>query len=166
MSKEINKTVTIKSTVNAQVYVTIPYLNLRRHWPQKGAIVRLPLETMEEAVYDPGFEHMLRSGSLYIEDMAQKIHLGLEDPEAEVPTSIVVLSEKEQEELLEKPNKEFTEMYNTLSLTQQTELANFAATSKAPINRIKNDLFKKTVGIDVMEVVDLHTEDDSEGASR
>ena len=73
------KDITIKSTVKAIVVMNVPSLNLRRTWQKKGAIQKIPMELLEQAIYDPGVEYLFRSGTLYIEDMEAKIVLGLEE---------------------------------------------------------------------------------------
>lgn len=159
----LNKTVTIKNMVNADTYVSVPHLNLRLHWPQMGAIARTSLEKMEEAIYDPGFESMLRSGSLYIEDMEQKIHLGLEAEDTAEPTLVVALTPLEQDALLSEEPATFQEKFNALGHDQKMALVDRAVATKALVSRMNNTLIKRATGIDISEVIDMHEEREEDG---
>jgi hypothetical protein len=82
---ETTNMITIKSTVKAQVSISVPSLNLRRFWPKAGAIQRIPFDLLEQAIYEPGVEYLFKTGILYIDDMETKIKLGLEEPEVKEP---------------------------------------------------------------------------------
>ena len=61
--------VSIKSTVKALVSINVPTLNLRRSWPKKGAVQKIPFDVLEQAYFEPGVEYLFKTGVLYIEDM-------------------------------------------------------------------------------------------------
>ena len=119
--------VNIKSTVKALVSINVPTLNLRRSWPKKGAIQKIPFDVLEQAYFEPGVEYLFKTGVLYIEDMEVKRALGLEDPEAEAPTAIIDLTEDYMKKLLTAtPLKDFREEVEKLSHEQIKELVHFA----------------------------------------
>lgn len=147
------KDITIKSTVKAIVVMNVPSLNLRRTWQKKGAIQKIPMELLEQAIYDPGVEYLFRSGTLYIEDMEAKIALGLEEPGTEVPTKIIALTTEEAEKLLKNTAlKDFREKVASLSQDQANELVNVAIDLKITDYQ-RAQILKEKTGIDVFKFV-------------
>ena len=147
------KDITIKSTVKAIVVMNVPSLNLRRTWQKKGAIQKIPMELLEQAIYDPGVEYLFRSGTLYIEDMEAKIVLGLEEPGTEVPTKIIALTTEEAEKLLKNTAlKDFREKVASLSQDQANELVNVAIDLKITDYQ-RAQILKEKTGIDVFKFV-------------
>lgn len=148
---ETSNMITIKSTVKAQVSVNVPSLNLRRFWPKKGAIQRIPFDILEQAIYEPGVEQMFKSGILYIDDMETKIKLGLEEPEATEPQNIIVLSDADKEKLLTGTAlKDFREKVEKLPFEQVRELAYFAIEKKITDFQ-RCEIIKKACGVDVLK---------------
>lgn len=123
--------IAVKSTVRAVVGINVPDLRLKREWRQKGAINYIDFEDLEQAMYDPGVEYMLKTGILYIEDMGVKVRLGLEAEEAKAPTQIIVLDDKQKERYMKvAPIHEFKAMVDSISYEQQVELVNYAIEKK------------------------------------
>lgn len=147
--------VTVKSTVKAQVSLNVPSLNLRRAWPKKGAIQKIPFDVLEQAIYEPGVEYLFKTGALYIEDMPTKIALGLEEPDTTEPTNIIVLSEAEMKKLLTGTAlKDFREKVESLSHEQVKELVRFAIAEKVTDYQRCSILSKAYGGnVDVLKAV-------------
>lgn len=145
--------VIVKSTIKAVVVINVPSLNLKRTWQKKGAIQRIPMMLLEQAIYDPGVEYLFKSGILYIDDMNTKIALGLEEPETTQPTKIILLDNKMAKELLvNTPLKDFREKIELLSHDQLIELANIAIElGITDYHRIK--ILKDKTNIDVLNFV-------------
>ena len=123
--------IAVKSTVRATVGINVPDLRLKREWRQKGAINYIDFEDLEQAMYDPGVEYMLKTGILYIEDMGVKVRLGLEAEETKKPTQIIVLDDKQKERYMSLvPIHEFKTMVDSISYEQQVELVNYAIEKK------------------------------------
>ena len=157
--------VNIKSTVKALVSINVPTLNLRRSWPKKGAIQKIPFDVLEQAYFEPGVEYLFKTGVLYIEDMEVKRALGLEDPEAEAPTAIIDLTEDYMKKLLTAtPLKDFREEVEKLSHEQIKELVQFAVEiGVTDYHRCK--LLQEKTGFDVMKASITHKEEEAENAA-
>lgn len=157
--------VNIKSTVKALVSINVPTLNLRRSWPKKGAIQKIPFDVLEQAYFEPGVEYLFKTGVLYIEDMEVKRALGLEDPEAEAPTAIIDLTEDYMKKLLTAtPLKDFREEVEKLSHEQIKELVQFAVEiGVTDYHRCK--LLQEKTGFDVMKAAIARKEEEAESAA-
>ena len=157
--------VNIKSTVKALVSINVPTLNLRRSWPKKGAIQKIPFDVLEQAYFEPGVEYLFKTGVLYIEDMEVKRALGLEDPEAEAPTAIIDLTDDYMKKLLTAtPLKDFREEVEKLSHEQIKELVQFAVEiGVTDYHRCK--LLQEKTGFDVMKAAIARKEEEAETAA-
>lgn len=156
---ETSNMITIKSTVKAQVSMSVPSLNLRRFWPKAGAIQRIPFDLLEQAIYEPGVEYLFKTGILYIDDMETNIKLGLEEPEAKEPQNIIVLSDADKDKLLTGTAlKDFREKVEKLSLEQVRELAQYAI-DKGITDYQRCEILKKASRIDVLKCVMQNLDD-------
>ena len=157
--------VNIKSTVKALVSINVPTLNLRRSWPKKGAIQKIPFDVLEQAYFEPGVEYLFKTGVLYIDDMEVKRALGLEDPETEVPTAIIDLTDDYMKKLLTAtPLKDFREEVEKLSHEQIKELVQFAVgLGVTDYHRCK--LLQEKTGFDVMKAAIARKEEEAENAA-
>ena len=123
----MNNTVIVQSMVNGDIGINVPEIGLRAEWAKKGVKRTLDLEKLKQAMYDPGVENLFKEGVLYIEDMEQKIELGLEPPEASEPTLVKVIDDKLKVRLLTlMPLQEFKNRLKEYPLEQIIELANYA----------------------------------------
>ena len=61
--------VKVKSLISSRVLLSVPDLRLRRVWEKKGAVKVIPLDQLEEAMYNPGVEARFRDGALGIDDI-------------------------------------------------------------------------------------------------
>jgi hypothetical protein len=157
--------VNIKSTVKALVSINVPTLNLRRSWPKKGAVQKIPFDVLEQAYFEPGVEYLFKTGVLYIEDMAVKQALGLEAPDAEEPTAIIDLTEEFMKKLLTGTAlKDFREEVEKLSHEQIKELVNYAVEiGVTDYHRCK--ILQDKTGFDVMKAVVARKEEEAENAA-
>lgn len=147
----VRNDITVKSTVRAIVVMNVPSLNLKRTWQKKGAIQKIPMDLLEQAIYDPGVEYLFKSGTLYIDDMEAKIVLGLEEPGTEEPTNVIALSTEDAEKLLKNtPLKDFREKVASLSHDQAVELANMAVDLKVTDYQ-RAQILKEKTEIDVFK---------------
>lgn len=92
--------VTVRSGVVGTVSVVYPQYGLNRKWNKMGQPMQIPFDTIQQCLWENGFDRMIRSGVLYIDDMQDKKDLGLEPADAETPVNIIVFSEKDMEMLL------------------------------------------------------------------
>lgn len=154
--------VSIKSTIKALVSINVPNLNLRRSWPKKGAVQKIPFDVLEQAYFEPGVEYLFKTGVLYIDDMEVKRALGLEAPEAEEPETIIDLSDSFMSKLLTAtPLKDMRETLEKLSHEQLVELSYYAVEiGVTDFQRCK--LLKDKTGIDVMKASIARKEEEAE----
>lgn len=123
--------VIIKNMLNANVSVKKPQYGINRTWTQFGQPMRLPFEAVEQLLWDTGFSNMIRSGILYIEDMQDKIDLGLEPAGAKEPENIIVLTEKQMADLWNnKPVEVFKAEVRKLPQMQIDNLIGYAIKNK------------------------------------
>ena len=81
------------------------------------AKVTIDKDVLEEAMYDPGVEYMFKTGILYINEMEDKIALGLEPEGATKPENIIILTDDEKKEWMssKKQSWELKTMLEKLS---------------------------------------------------
>lgn len=153
MENITNKKVAVKSTVKAVVSINVPDLMLKREWRQKGAIVYIEKQKLEEALYDPGVEYLFKNGMLYIENMQDKIALGLEEEGAAEPQNILVLTEAQMKRYLTvSPIHELKSVLGKLAHEQKLALTHYAI-DNAITDMDKTELLKKETDIDVLRAV-------------
>ena len=69
----MNEKVKIKNTTSGRIGINIPDLKLSRIWERKNVVKVIDFSDLEQAMYDPGVEYMIRQGMVEIEDMEVKI---------------------------------------------------------------------------------------------
>ena len=155
----MDKKVKVASLVSQRVVLTVPDLRLRRVWEKKGAVMTIPFEQLEEAMYSPGVENLFRNGLLGIDDMEVKIALGLEPEGAKEPVNIITLNDEQRKRYLTvMPLHEFKEKLRELPIEQINELAAYAIEHEI-LNFDKSEEIKKYVNVDVMRAVQLNRAD-------
>lgn len=140
---------------NGRVVVNSPQLHFRRIWERKGAVIPIDFDVLEELKYNTGFERLLKNGILYIEEMEVKKELGLEPLEAEKPTNIIILTDKEKEEVLTGELNELKDTLLKLSRDQKIDLAHYAIEKEITDFRV-NDILKRETGIDVLNAIRIN----------
>lgn len=152
-----NEKVCVVSTVNAQVGINLPDLRVRHDWGRKGARQYIDKQALEDIMYEPGVDYMFKTGILYIEDMKVKKELGLEPETATEPENIIVLDEKQLKRYLTvAPLHEFKAIMDKLSKEQRAEMANYAVDNEILPSLDKSDYIMKTIGINVMQAINLN----------
>lgn len=151
------KPVLVRSTVKAQVGINIPYLNLKRTWPKKNTVLRLPKESLMQAIYEPGVEYLFKTGILVVEDEQDRIDLGLQDPVT--GATVYILTDEKAEELIKKASiEEFKEEIEKMSHDQKVELAQTAIELNST-SYDKNLYLKQVAEINVDAIVRQNMED-------
>lgn len=152
----MNENVIVKSTVNATVALNVPELSLKAEWTRKGMPRTIQLDKLKQAMYDPGVEALFRDGLLYIDNMEQKIELGLEDPDTKVPTKIRVLDDKMKERLLRyMPFVDFKKEVPKYSYEQIQDLVEYAVEHEI-IDMDKSDFLREITQVDIVKAVQLN----------
>ena len=153
----MNEKILVTSMVKQSVGISLPqngYM-VEKYWPQKGAKVLIDKESLREGIYLPGVEYMFKNGLLYIDDMEFKIELGLEEPDAKVPTNIVPVDEKYLERVMKRmPLAEMKQTLKKMSADQLEELIIYAS-SQNDIQLDRINAIKEVTGTDLFKVIDL-----------
>lgn len=154
--------VKIINMVDHVVHVGSDELRFNRTWPRKDAVVTVDSDLLNELMYDPGFEYMIRTGILYIEDMDVKKELGLEPEDAIEPENIIVLNDAQRKDLMIKvPITEFEEKVNKLGKEQQKALVDYAIEHRYG-DFEKSKILKNLTGRDVVKAIQLAMQNEEE----
>ena len=99
---------------------------------------------------------MIDRGILYIEDMKDKIDLGLEPEGAEEPENIIVLKDNQIKELLTTtPFIVFKKEIEKLTQTQVREIVNYAIVNElVDVNKVS--YLKDLTGLDIMKSISIN----------
>ena len=135
--------------------ISVPSLN-RRVWNKKGQKLPVGKDILREAIYNPGVEYMFKNGILYIEDMALKIELGLEEEGAKVPTQIIPVDEKYLNRVLKlMPVTDMKKAIDAMTSIQKQELIDYAVLQDdVQLDRIK--IVSDKCGVDVLKSIELN----------
>lgn len=154
--------VKVTNLISSRVNISIPESSVRYIWEKKGAVRTIPLEKLEEIIYNPGVEALFSQGILGIEDMDVKKRLGLEPEDAEEPVNIITLNDTQRKRYLTvMPLHEFKENIKKLPMDQIRELAQYAIENEI-MNFDKAEVIKKMVGTDIIATIQLNKADQEE----
>ena len=154
----MNDKVIVTNMVGGIVGINRPEYRLVKTWPQKGAKLPVEKEALRQAIYEPGIEYMFKNGMLYIDDMAFKIELGLEEEGTEQPTAVIPVDEKYFERILKRmPLVEMKAAIKAMNETQVREMIDYVSVQKdVQMDRIK--AIKELTGIDLFKVIELRSQ--------
>lgn len=145
--------VKVQNMVNKTIVIRKPEYNLNRRWTQKNQIIPIPFDTLEQALWNEGIRALFDRGMLYIPDMQDKIDLDLEPADATEPQNIIVLTDKQIENLLNNvPFVAFKKELEGLSSTQIREIANYAIIHEIA-NVEKVNYLKSLTGVDILKAI-------------
>ncbi len=151
--------VKIVSLVSGRVVLSVPELRLKRVWDKKGAVKIIPFDQLQEALYEPGVTELFEGGCLGIDDMEQKIALGLEPEGAEEPVNIITIDDAQRKRYLTVlPFVEFKEKIKELPREQIEELANFAIENEIA-DFEKSEVLRQYTGKDIIGAIKLNRDD-------
>ena len=155
----MDKKVKIVNLISSRVNISVPESNVRLVWERKGAIRTIPLDKLEELMYNPGVEALFSQGVLGIEDMEVKKALGLEPEDAEEPVNIITLNDAQRKRYLTvMPLPEFKENLKKLSIDQVRELAQYAIENEI-MDYDKSEAVLKRAGVDIIGTIQLNKAD-------
>lgn len=150
--------INLKNMVNKTVGVKLPEYGVNRKWTQKGQVIPLPYDTVEQMLWHEGFRKMIDRGILYIESMKDKIDLGLEPADATEPENIKVLSDTQiQNLLISQPYTVFKKEILELEMTQVNNIINYAIANDI-VDVQKCELLQKISGIDILKAISTKKE--------
>lgn len=145
--------VKVQNMVNKTIVIRKPEYNLNRRWTQKNQIIPIPFDTLEQALWNEGIRTLFDRGMLYIPDMQDKIDLDLEPEDATEPQNIIVLTDKQIENLLNNvPFVAFKKELEELSSTQIREIANYAIIHEIA-NVEKVNYLKSLTDVDILKAI-------------
>ena len=149
----MERMVILKSMVNGTVSVNYPQYAINRRWSKLGQPIAIPYSLVEQCLYENGFRRMIDSGILYIENMQDKIDLGLEPYGATEPVNIIALNEKEIEALLnEKDINVFKKKILQLPRVQVDNIIEYAIKNeKVDMNKVS--FLKELTGKDILSSI-------------
>ena len=151
--------VKIVSLVSGRVVLSVPELRLKRVWDKKGAVKIIPIDQLQEALYEPGVIELFEGGCLGIDNMEQKIALGLEPEGAEEPVNIITIDDAQRKRYLTVlPFVEFKEKIKELPREQIEELANFAIENEIA-DFEKSEVLRQYTGKDIIGAIKLNRDD-------
>lgn len=157
---QANELVIVKSTVNSEVLLKVPSINLRREWTSKGSIQRIRFEDLEVASYEPGVRYMFETGILYIEDLTVKQRLGFEPEDAIQPVNIIVFSDKQIQNLLVRGSlAELEKALKSISEDQLLEFSRKAVELKLR-DGSKIDLLEEITGQKIRKTIEYKIADE------
>ena len=143
--------VKIVSMVNKTVGVRLPEYGVNKKWSMKGQPQMIDYDIVEQLLWHEGFRRMIDRGILYIEDMKDKIDLGLEPEGAEEPENIIVLKDSQIKELLTTtPFIVFKKEIEKLTQTQVREIVN----ELVDVNKVS--YLKDLTGLDIMKSISIN----------
>lgn len=151
--------VKIVSLVSGRVVLSVPELRLKRVWDKKGAVKIIPFDQLQEALYEPGVTELFEGGCLGIDNMEQKIALGLEPEGAEEPVNIITIDDAQRKRYLTVlPFVEFKEKIKELPHEQIEELVNFAIENEIA-DFEKSEVLRQYTGKDIIGAIKLNRDD-------
>lgn len=157
-----NRMVAIKNTVNAKVCVSDMSLGVTRYWNKKGHVMSFPFEVVEQLLWNEGFKHMIDDGTLYIENLQDKIDLGIEPEGVVEPVNVIVLSDKQMKEYWTSiPYSVFVKEISDLPKTQVDNLIQFAIDNDL-VDGQKCSYIKELTGKDILKAISYKSEADKE----
>lgn len=123
--------VIVTNMINGNISIKKPHLGLNRQWQRFGQKMRIPFDVLEEALWDSGVRNLFDTGYLYIENLQDKIDLGLEPEGAEEPVNIINLDVAKMESMWKTlPLDVFKVQFGKLTRVQADSLIEYAITHK------------------------------------
>ena len=148
--------------VKGTVILTDPNVPITREWTKKGQIATIPMDVMQDLVYQEGTLELFRQGVLYVVDKEDRIELGLE-VEGQKP-EIEFLTENQMLGALIGTPKDIENMIKKLPKAQVDEFVDLAV-EKEITDMAKVDVIEKLTGKNIIKLVQFNRqlkEDDKE----
>lgn len=166
----MERMVIVKSAVNATVSIANAQYGINRRWSQQGQPIAIPFSQLEQCLWENGVRRMFDSGILYIENMQDKIDLGLEPAGAEEPVNIIVFDTAEIEKLLKVDTLEdFKKKILSAPRLQVDNLIEYAVHNEI-VDMNKINFLKELTGKDILAGIqrkrDIEEAEKKEAAAR
>ena len=145
-----NNRVQVRSAVNGTVVLSNTDLRFRREWSKKGQVNTIPLEILQDMIYEDGTLSLFKDGMLEIPDQETRIELGLEERGVE-PEKHSLTNNQMLGALYGTP-ADIAKAINTLPNAQIDDFVSLAV-EKEVTDMAKVDIIKKMTGKDVLALV-------------
>ena len=145
--KLVNKT-------KCTVVINDPNIPFRREWTKKGQVLTIPMDIMQDLIYQEGVSAMLNDGTLEVVEKEDRIALGLET-EGEEPT-VKFLTENQMLGAL--VSKDIADLEKTLKKMPRAQIDEFIdlAVEKEITDMPKVDLIEKLTGRNIIKLVQFN----------
>lgn len=147
---DANARIKVKNMIKGTVVINDPNTHFRREWNNKGQVMTIPFEILQDLVYQDGVQSMLNEGILLIDDKQARIDLGLEDPDIE-PVKTFLTENQMRAALIGTP-EDIAAAIDKLPPAQVEEFVNLAVEGEYT-DMAKVDIIKKKTGKDVLQLV-------------
>ena len=145
--------VIVTNMINGNISIKKPHLSLNRQWQRFGQKMRIPFDILEEALWDEGVKNLFSTGYLYIENLQDKIDLGLEPEGVKEPVNIINLDAKKMEEMWKTlPIDVFKVQFGKLTKVQADSLIEYAISNKI-VNTDKCSWVKEVTKKDILKAI-------------
>lgn len=142
------KRVKIASRVKGIVSLSDPNIPIAREWTKKGQIATIPMDIMQDLIYEEGVKELFNQGVLEVIEKEDRIELGLEDEEQ----TIQFLTENQMLAALVGTVPELKKAMDSMPKAQLEELVELAI-QKEITDMGKVDAIKQKTGKDVIKLV-------------
>jgi hypothetical protein len=163
----MNEKITLVNMNNERVIIDIPDLKLKREFAGKGKEAKIDREILQEALYsDPGLEYMIKQGILYIDNLKDKIYLGLEPEDVSTPVNITPLTNAKMLCLLKtSPSQDLKTELSKITAEQRKQLVDFAIEIKLT-DFEKCEILKEFTEVNVLKIVKQIIDDEKEALNK
>ena len=152
--ESVTRMVKVISTVDRQVIINRPELNIRRMWTAKNQAQWIPFDIVYNLYFTVGFQNLINDGILYIPDMKDKKDLGIEPEDAEYPVNVIVLDDAQMKKLFSREvnKQDFVQTLAHLPMSQANALVDYAVKNEC-VDSEKIAYLKELTGRDVVQII-------------
>lgn len=145
-----DKRVKITSKIKGIVIIADPNIPFRREWSKKGQVQSIPMDILQDLIYQEGVNELFSQGVLYIDDQEDRIELGLET--AGIVPNVQMYTENQMLGALVGTPADIEKMIKKLPKAQVEEFIELAV-DKEITDMAKVDVIKKLTGRDIIKLV-------------
>ena len=144
--------VIVKNMTRGNISIKKPQYNLNRQWSAYGQVMKIPFEILEEALWDGGVNNLFTAGYLAIEDLQDKIDLGLEPADATESVNILILDENKMKDIWNKPAPVFKKELEKYTKVQVDALIEYAINNNI-VDTAKCVYIKELTNKDILKAI-------------
>ncbi len=153
-----DRMVEIRNMVRGNISIKKPEYGINLKWSTFNQPRKIPFSLLEQAIWDAGIRNMFESGILYIDNLQDKIDLGLEPADAVEPVNIIQLDVTKMENYWKNiPFPVFKKEVSNLTKVQVDSLISYAITNKI-VDMEKCEWLKELTGKDILKSISQRAE--------